>query len=962
MNRLKQVKTTMMEKSGKKLTALTVLVTLLSAGVVFIAVLFLNNYSKLKMLDQYICAVPSIIEEQEEELKTRSAVFEDDVLARGELGLRIYEEQSELSEEERLEQVSASTIADSVSLTDESGEIINTTGPVMPMDTLKERIRTLEPRKPVTEIYSASPDDTEESDKKDGKVLVMIPVPETDGRSLVFEFSCKPLLELYNSLSDWSEIIERMLTGLHGYGFVKTGEDELIGYPLDDLTEEEKEEAGKEVSGIFDKSESFSSFGVESSYKLTSFRKSAVVALLLHYPKQDADILLIMPLGNIINTGLYCALTLSVFIIFNLILFLLYALKLSGQKKHKEDREALSKEARKTTRPGRLLFLFSVAVFSLMLLMLESRATTAYFGNTGRMALEYEIEWNSKQSGMIRRAYSDIYLTRAKALAELLKNHKESCTRSDLKELSDTLMAEYVMLFDETGNEIISSNSYTGFSVSGPNANLSEEYRAVLLGYPSVVVGPQNDPYTNKQQIGAAVLLTKDSGEADGFLLAAFDAGAMNAELSGTSLENTVNKAVVSDGYKAAVIRNEDGQFIANTDANKIGLSAEYYITTQAYGDDYEGFTDYDGNTMYVSGTSDGVNSLLFMVPERSDNNMDVVIALMLGLLLAIIAFLYYPKACALCATAMNEAMEKAIDEEYGKYDEKNALLIFTHGYIVFITLMAVITFIAAITMKWPAFTFIFGGLWSRGLHLFSLWAALYVLAVTLSLELLLRRLLRNSARQADLRTRTVLKLTDSFVSYATVILLLVVILYMFGVNTVALLASAGIVSIAVGMGAKDMVSDILAGLFLAVEDSVHIGDDVTVGSWKGRVTNMGIRTTEITDENSNVKIMNNSRISDVVNMSRQKTSCVLELVLQVSTGREETEKLLAAAVETASDEMPQLYGSLQLEEIEDISKKSCKVRLSYICSEAAREAVTEELREYMKKQVEQDGIKQGGI
>ena len=187
-------------------------------------------------------------------------------------------------------------------------------------------------------------------------------------------------------------------------------------------------------------------------------------------------------------------------------------------------------------------------------------------------------------------------------------------------------------------------------------------------------------------------------------------------------------------------------------------------------------------------------------------------------------------------------------------------------------------------------------------------------------------------------------------------------VLYMFGVNTVALLASAGIVSIAVGMGAKDMVSDILAGLFLAVEDSVHIGDDVTVGSWKGRVTNMGIRTTEITDENSNVKIMNNSRISDVVNMSRQKTSCVLELVLQVSTGREETEKLLAAAVETASDEMPQLYGSLQLEEIEDISKKSCKIRLSYICSEAAREAVTEELREYMKKQVEQDDIKQGGI
>ena len=229
-------------------------------------------------------------------------------------------------------------------------------------------------------------------------------------------------------------------------------------------------------------------------------------------------------------------------------------------------------------------------------------------------------------------------------------------------------------------------------------------------------------------------------------------------------------------------------------------------------------------------------------------------------------------------------------------------------------------------------------------------------MAVTVSVELLLRLVLRNSARQADLRTRTVLKLTDSFVAYATVILLLVVVLYMFGVNTVALIASAGIVSIAVGMGAKDMVSDILAGLFLAVEDSVHMGDEVSVGSWKGRVTNMGIRTTEITDENQHVKIMNNSRISDVVNMSRQKTSCVLELVLKCSGSREEIEKLLAMAVETASDEMPQLYGSLQLEGIKDISKKGCTVSLSYICAETARESVTAQLKEFMEQQFCGDG------
>ena len=166
-----------------------------------------------------------------------------------------------------------------------------------------------------------------------------------------------------------------------------------------------------------------------------------------------------------------------------------------------------------------------------------------------------------------------------------------------------------------------------------------------------------------------------------------------------------------------------------------------------------------------------------------------------------------------------------------------------------------------------------FGGLWSRGVHLFSLWAALFFLAVMLSAVLLFRMAIKGAEKRTNLRARTALKLVNSFVAYAAGILLVAVILHMFGVNTVALLASAGIVSIAVGMGAKDIVSDVVAGLFLIVEDSIHIGDEVSVGSWKGRVTDMGIRTTKIADEDQNVKILNNSHISDIVNMSRKGNS-----------------------------------------------------------------------------------------
>ena len=199
------------------------------------------------------------------------------------------------------------------------------------------------------------------------------------------------------------------------------------------------------------------------------------------------------------------------------------------------------------------------------------------------------------------------------------------------------------------------------------------------------------------------------------------------------------------------------------------------------------------------------------------------------------------------------------------------------------------------------------------------------------------------------------LKLVDSFIAYAAGILLLVGVLYMFGVNTTALLASAGIVTIAVGMGAQSMVSDFVAGLFLAIEDSIHMGDIVSIGSWKGRVTDMGIRTTKITDENQNVMILNNSRISDVVNMSRKKTACTLELELERSVSMAETERILIKAVEAASEEIQELYGSLKLEGMHDISGTGCTARLTYECAEVERDSVTKRLQEFIKKYVKQE-------
>ena len=121
--------------------------------------------------------------------------------------------------------------------------------------------------------------------------------------------------------------------------------------------------------------------------------------------------------------------------------------------------------------------------------------------------------------------------------------------------------------------------------------------------------------------------------------------------------------------------------------------------------------------------------------------------------------------------------------------------------------------------------------------------------------------------RRLSPRARTITRLVNSLVAYAAGVFLFFCILDLFGVNTTALLASAGIISIAVGMGAQSMASDLLAGFLMMMEGTVHVGDYVSVAGITGHVTDMGIRHTEITDDEGNVVLLNNSQVGGVTSL-----------------------------------------------------------------------------------------------
>ena len=107
-------------------------------------------------------------------------------------------------------------------------------------------------------------------------------------------------------------------------------------------------------------------------------------------------------------------------------------------------------------------------------------------------------------------------------------------------------------------------------------------------------------------------------------------------------------------------------------------------------------------------------------------------------------------------------------------------------------------------------------------MHLYSIWAALFVLTVTLCCVILIRHTLGCLEKRLSTGGRTVARLVGSLIGYVAVFFLIFCILGMVGVDTKVLLASAGVVSIAVGMGSQSMASDLLAGFFMMLHHEIR--------------------------------------------------------------------------------------------------------------------------------------------
>jgi len=206
-------------------------------------------------------------------------------------------------------------------------------------------------------------------------------------------------------------------------------------------------------------------------------------------------------------------------------------------------------------------------------------------------------------------------------------------------------------------------------------------------------------------------------------------------------------------------------------------------------------------------------------------------------------------------------------------------------------------------------------------------------------------------------RGKTVTTLVNSFLKYLVAIIALLLVLSAWGADTHALLASAGILGLVIGLGAQSMIADLLAGVFIVFESEFQVGDIIVVDGWRGKVSEIGIRTTKITDAGGNVRIVNNSAITSVINQTKELSLARAYISIEYGQSIPEVEVIIKNNLDRIREAIPEIIDGPYYKGVDKLGESSVDLLFFASCKEEDIYGVQRAMNRELKIVFDENGI-----
>ena len=203
--------------------------------------------------------------------------------------------------------------------------------------------------------------------------------------------------------------------------------------------------------------------------------------------------------------------------------------------------------------------------------------------------------------------------------------------------------------------------------------------------------------------------------------------------------------------------------------------------------------------------------------------------------------------------------------------------------------------------------------------------------------------------------------LTALFTATLTTLLSIIALLMVFkqlGLEIAPILASAGVVGLAVGFGAQSLVKDLITGAFIILENQFALGDIIRVGGASGTVEQINLRTVVLRDTDGTVSIIPNSEITRVQVLTKGWSRLVLDVGVAYESDLDHVFEVMRAVLNQYTEEHPEIVlDKPELQGVESLGDSAVVVRALVKTIPSKQWECGRVIRKRVKEAFEQAGI-----
>lgn len=678
----------------------------------------------------------------------------------------------------------------------------------------------------------------------------------------------------------------------------------------------------------------------------------------------------------------------------------------------------INKDIAKKLLPVTLAIIAAAALGITYIQALHAISEQAVTAKTSVGDIRTYLESNEERARALTAEYKDSYLKKARLVALLLEtnpsllecdespeatdrshihdNGSKTVARSGvLQSICDTMHIDAVYVFDDKGQSICTNTSLWYYPIEMKDETAqSYAFSKVIKGYVDYIVQDAMTDDTGKlnQYIGCAYQYRDEAGgQHNGLVEIAVQPSMLADALKTTELAYQLrNMRVGRHGFFGAV--NADDLSISYSPMqDSVGKAAvDIGFAEESFRDGWSGFAMINGYKYYSTCTRIGGHFVYTLMSLSNLYAQGYTIALYTTLFNFIFALVLL--CSVIFGVARNDVLYKLsagkklsgrtifdlvtpdgsvkqVSSAVSRWDDASIPWIDKNPDQRLFTLLKLLLGVVAVVLcvmfigarrffgSSSILGYIMEGGWDRGVNIFSLTCCAMIMLIVIVIGDFVSVMIRTVSINLGTRTETIGRLLSGVIRFAAVVFGIFGSLMLLGVDAAALIASAGILTLVIGLGAQKLIADFLAGIFIVFEGSFRVGDIVTIGDFRGSVLEIGMRTTKIMDASGDIKILNNSDISGILNMTKEMSLAYCDVGIEYSESIERVEMVLKDAFPAIRKRLPAIIEGPFYKGVAELGDSCVVIKIMAKCAEQDRLQLNRDLNREIKLVFDRNNI-----